>query len=163
MKFKVNDSNPGTWFNFIDGKPEEGGVCVRAMTPSKLAEIEKKYSERKSEYIAPKNQDGKQLPAQRFVWLEYNEDEMFADRWDYCICDWRNLCNEDGVEIPCTKENKVKLMGEELMFSAFILSCLQKLNLATQEEMKERAKNLFGTSKATSGSSTAEIAEKSTL
>lgn len=158
MKVKINTPNPGTWFNFKEDNSEEGGVCVRAVTPSVLAEIEKKNSKKHFEYAAPVGPNGRRLPAQRFEWIEYDEEALFADRWDYCIVDWRNLTDENNVPIPCERENKAKLMGENLLFSAFILQCLTKLNEVVSAEMKESAKNLFGTSKDTSGNSTAETA-----
>lgn len=161
MKVKLDNLNPGTWFNFNDAKPEDGGICLRIANTAILQEIGKVCSTTKYEYAKATNDlKGK---AQRFEWVDFDEEKAFEMRWDYCIVDWKNLTDENNVQIECTKENKKKLMGEQIVFSAFVLSCLKKLNKTIQEEMEEQAKNLFGTSKDTSGVSTAAIAEQSIL
>ena len=38
---------------------------------------------------------------------EYQES---LEAWDYAIVDWKGFKDPNGVEIPCTKENKLKLI-----------------------------------------------------
>jgi len=160
MKVKLDNLNPGTWFNFNDAKPEDGGICLRVANTAILQEIGKVCSTKHFDYAkATNDQKGK---AQRFEWVDFDEEKAFEMRWDYCIVDWKNLTDSNDVQIECTLENKKKLMGEQIVFSAFVLSCLKKLNKTIMEELEEQAKNLFGTSKDISGDSTAVTVEQST-
>jgi hypothetical protein len=143
MKVKLSeDLNPGTWFPFEPGKKVEevGGVCIRVLNRKTLRSIEKQTQTKKAEYALPVNAP-LGTPAQRFEFVETDqvaEDEMI---WDYCIVDWKKVVDEADAEIPCTRENKVKLMAESFDFSTFVKVSQVKLNHDLMEARKAAEKN----------------------
>ena len=131
MKFQMNNLNPGTWFPFDESKPEEGGICVRVLNTKKLAEIRDQTITTKREFA-----DGRMH--------EYQEvDHAGRDRiiWDYCIVDWKDLIDDEENPIECTTENKILLMNEHIGSSAFVETCLDKLNAQAGILLEESEKN----------------------
>lgn len=136
----IENLNPGTWFYFDKESPEDGGVCIRVISNEMMREIQKATQVWKSEV----KQIGRGRPAQRFEgWqpVENAADIEFEMTWDYCIVDWKGVIDMNGTEIPCTKENKVKLMSGSVKFSTFIGECIRKLNEAAGLYEEEEAKN----------------------
>lgn len=146
MAFKVkmsgDDLNPGNWFPFNGTKTVEevGGVCLRVLNRKMLRQIEKEINTRHSEFRIPEGAPPG-TPAQRIEWTEVNtelEDEL---TWDYCIVDWKDVLDENDQPIPCTKENKVRLMQENLAFLAFVREKQIELRTQLLKAEEERKKN----------------------
>lgn len=135
--------NPGTWFPFQEGKTveEAGGICLRVLNRRKLREIEKQVTTRMAEVVVPKGAPVG-TPGQRVEWSEVDSDLEDELTWDYCIVDWKGLVDENDVLIPCTKENKVRLMQDSLHFLRFVRVKQAELNKQLAEELKAKEKNL---------------------
>jgi hypothetical protein len=131
MKFSMKDLNPGAWFNFDDNDPDTGKILIRVMTSGKLAEVRDKTMQTKVEY---KNN-------QRFEFQDPDYDARDLIIWDYCIVDWVDLVDDDGTQIECTTDNKIKLMNEHVNFSLFVESCLDKLNVQHEIHKEYSEKN----------------------
>jgi len=65
--------------------------------------------------------------------------------WDYCIVDWKNV-QLDGEDVPCTTENKVKLMKQCLDFAKFVTTCIDELAETNKALEEARLKNSESTS-----------------
>lgn len=119
--------NPGTWFELDGG----GQICVRICAGEDLRAIRRKTVKKRVEY---KN-------GGRFIVEDTNEDLENELLWDFCIVDWKNLFDAKGNEIPCTTENKVRLMGKSIQFSKFIRDCIDKLTEFDREVAEAESKN----------------------
>ncbi len=131
--FDVNgELNPGTPFTMDGG----GIVYLRVCAGDDLKDIRKKTVEKKKEY---KRVDGN---LQRLTFEEVDEDLQSQMVWDFCIVKWENFFADEAktIPIPCTPENKLKLMGRSLVFSKFVGECLQTLRgtLENEEEVVEK-------------------------
>ena len=124
MKFDLTDLNPGTWFTMEDG----GRVSLRICAGEDYRGIRKQVTKKRVEF---KN-------GQRYEFQETNEDLLSELLWDFCITGWENFFDSKMDPIPCTKENKVLLMGRSIKFSNFVSSCLDQLT----ELQKVRAEDL---------------------
>jgi len=127
MKFDMNNLNPGTWFYFDDEKPEEGRVCLRVCNGEILDQIDRETVSRKVEY----------RKHQRYETEDVDDKKRDLLMWDYVIVDWENLCDANGKEIPCTAENKAKLMTGSPFFFQFVSDCVDRLN-AEQAAIREQ-------------------------
>ncbi len=131
--FDINgDLNPGTAFTMDGG----GIVYLRVCAGDDLRDIRKRTVKKKVDH---KKVDGN---LQRMVWEEVDEDLQNELIWDFCIVKWENLYADAAktVAIPCTTENKLKLMGRSLVFSKFVSESLGTLrtNLEAEEEDLEK-------------------------
>lgn len=130
MKFDLNELNPGAWFDIVEGKPEEGRICLRVANGEALEEIRARTIKKKVEY----------KKGRRFEAEEVNGKLQSELLWDYTIVGWENLADAGGKAIPCTKANKAKLMRGSLVFQRIVADCLDKLNddLLEQQESEEK-------------------------
>jgi len=151
MKFDIN-TGAGEWFPFFRSEvdqngdikyfdPEEGGgrVKLRITDPDVMEEIQNKTRKKVTEWLwHPKTHQPysgtrfEQTPAQ-----EKKERELV---WDYAIIAWEGILDAEGAEIPCTLENKMKLMGIPV-FARFVGRCLQLVSSASIDREKELEKN----------------------
>ena len=56
---------------------------------------------------------------------------------------WDGVYDQDDNSIPCTDENKIKLMRGSVQFSSFVGNCIEKLtedSSAYEEELEKRKK-----------------------
>jgi hypothetical protein len=136
MKINLSDPNPGAWFDYPDD-PDGFRVKVRVCSGKDLEEIQDKTTKVEVEYKAPK----KRAQLQRIEYVVVDEKKQRELLWDFCIVDWKNLYDETGSVIPCTKENKLKLMRESIGFASFIADCLEKLTEEGAKREEEAEKN----------------------
>ena len=78
---------------------------------------------------------------QRFQIEVIDEDLENQLLWDFCIIGWENFFDASGNPIPCTKENKILLMGKSIKFSRFVLDCLNKIAEIETEQSEVERKN----------------------
>jgi hypothetical protein len=126
--FDFDNLNPGVWFPYKDS--DTASICLRVCAGDDIKAIRKQTTKTKVEY---KNN-------QRFTYEDTN-DELYRELlWDFCIVDWKGFANKSGIEIPCTKENKLLLMGKSVDFAKFVGDSLEKLNDIDKntEEDKEK-------------------------
>jgi len=125
--------NPGVPFTMEGG----GIIYLRVCAGDDLREIRKKSVKKNKEY---KRVDGN---LQRLTYEEVDEDLQSQLIWDFCIVNWENLFSdaEKTKPIPCTSENKQKLMGKSLVFSKFVGESLQTLRGEEEVKAEEVEKN----------------------
>lgn len=73
--------------------------------------------------------DSRTRQMQRLTFLELSETqkEKFNEEiWDFSIVEW-NLLDKNGDSIPCTRENKIKLMRHSPKFASWVAECLESL------------------------------------
>ncbi|MBI9080831.1 MAG: hypothetical protein JEY79_13970 [Pseudodesulfovibrio sp.] len=132
MKFDISgDLNPGAWFDLVEGKPEEGRICLRLANDSIFNEIRKKTVKNKVEY--------KQRVRHEFQ--EHDEDKYDELFWDYCIADWENMEDALGNPIKCTAKNKLALVGGSIEFKRILSRCLDQLKKDLAAKIEEVEKN----------------------
>lgn len=129
--FDINgDLNPGTAFDMPGG----GVIYLRVCAGDDLKAIRKQTVEKKKEYKEIKG------TMHRLVYEETKEDLQSELIWDFSIINWERLFDAAKNPIPCTKENKIKLMGKSVIFSKFVSDCLEKmrkdLGIVEEEETK---------------------------
>ena len=95
---------------------EDTAICVRVANDKFLKQLEKAPVDKKDEAT-----------------------------WDYCIVDWKCLLDEEGNDIPCTKENKIKLMNESTDFMMTINTLVNQLGTEIKERKERLEKNLSST------------------
>jgi len=122
MKFDLAELNPGVFFSFDENEDGEGGVTIRLANGKTLDEINKACIKKKVEFRR----------GQRHEVIIDNDELRSKMLWEYVIIDWKGLYDQDGKEIPCTKENKVMLMQGSVKFSSFIGNCVEKLTEETE-------------------------------
>lgn len=150
MKFDLEKS--GEWFTFFESEITQNGetkyhppiadagrVCFRISDTEAIEQIYAKTRKKTSEFVLnPKTRQMEkvksydQTPEQERV-----EREMI---WDYAIVAWENILDANGKDIPCTLENKMKLMNIP-QFARFAGRCLQIVTGATEAEAEAEGKN----------------------
>lgn len=120
--------NPGVWFDLKDG----ARVCVRTCAGDDLRSIEAKTVMKKTEYRG----------GQRYEYEQVNPDLRNELLWDFVIVDWSGMVDAEGEAIPCTKENKILLMGKSIRFAGYVADCLDKLSTDRELLERESEKNL---------------------
>lgn len=130
MIFDVNNLNPGVWFDKEDMK-----IKLRLCAGDDLRKIDKQTTKKQVEYKR----------GQRFEYVDINEDLRNEVIWDFCIVEWKNVMDKHGNEIPCTRANKVLLMGQSIAFASFVGDCLEKLTKDEEKRIEEEHENLSST------------------
>ena len=124
--------NEGTWFYFNDNA-EDGGVCLKILTPGDVRKIEKATVTKKAE-IVKGDQTTKPI---RIEWIEVNEELRQEMQWDALISDWKKVDPDGTGEIECTYENKLRMMNDYIEFAQFIV---KSIGILTQTEPTEKEK-----------------------
>lgn len=131
--FSIDMDNlyPSVWFGDAPGKR----VCLRLCSPEEIENMREECTATKKEAVVN--------PLSRK--MEFADSSSFDEGKfkqlleQHSIVDW-DLTDVKGQAIPCTDENKNKLMGF-LPFAKFINECLKELaeQIGTQKE--EELKN----------------------
>ena len=135
MRFDLSEVQ-GEWFtffrseirengdvNYLDPEPDAGRVCLRIADAEAVERIQAQTRKKKAEFVPnPKTRQMErveyedQTPSQKKA-----ENDMI---WDYAITEWEGILDKNGDEIPCTPENKARLMNVPV-FARFVGRCLQ--------------------------------------
>ena len=121
--------NEGTWFYFNDNA-EDGGVCLKTLTPGDVRKIEKATVTKKSEIV-------KGEKPTRIEWFEVDEGLRQQMQWGAVISDWKKVDPDGTGEIECTYENKLRMMNDYIEFAQFIV---KSIGILTQIEPTEKEK-----------------------
>jgi len=147
MRFDLSGETQGEWFRFfkseikengdityLDPEPDAGRVRIRIAGADAIEGIRSQTRKVIKEFVLnPKTRAMErveyedQTPEQK-----KKEGELI---WDHAIQAWEGILDKDGNEIPCTTENKVKLMNIP-QFARFVGRCLQIItgaNAGTEE------------------------------
>ncbi len=143
MPIDLENLNPGIWFDYPEDGAEEC-VCIRSLNQAALKEINIATEKKQVAFKQPTDEKGKinrRIPPQRVEWVEVTDpqvrDEMI---WDYTVVDWK-LLDMSNDPVPCTKENKNKLMHESGSFMFFWAECLERIDEIEKEHEKTLEKN----------------------
>jgi len=131
MKFDLDNLNPGVFFPFEDDDDEKGGVEIRVANAGTMEIINKETTKKKVEWRRN----------QRVEYDVVDEDKRSRMLWDYVIISWKNVDDNNGNPIPCTTENKIKLMKESPIFSGFVGNCIDTLTAESETRDEELEKN----------------------
>ena len=135
MPFDLKNLNPAVRFYWGEDKVE--WVELQALTGKQIAEFRKATSQKKVEYWRPQGSGEKPF---RYEFTDTN-DELFNEMfWDTQIVSW-NLVDPEGKEIPCSKENKLLLLGNSNEFATWIMKCVTQLNEDNSKRIKDAEKN----------------------
>jgi len=149
--FDLNKLGGGEWFPWQDSKIGEDGeiewgepslderICFKQITADRFREIRDKYKGKKVN-VPVKNPQTRQMEivVQYEQTLEQEREERRAF-WDETIVDWE-IKTPIGEAIPCTTDNKYKLITEEPRFIRFANKCLSVLTQVTEAEAKAAEK-----------------------
>ena len=152
MRFDLSGGQQGEWFKFFRSEiresgdityldPEEGAgkVCLRIADPETIEQIQAQTRKKISEFA----HNPKTRSMERVTYFEQSTSQEKREReliWDYAIQDWKGILDKDGEEIPCTLENKLKLMNIP-QFARFVGRCLQLITGANAESEEAAGKN----------------------
>jgi hypothetical protein len=142
----------GEWFHFFsshidqltgdvvyDDPVTDAKMKIRGITPF----IERKMIARKKQVERVYNPKSRAMERIAF-YPDLTPEENIKEReetWDYLIQDWVGFADKKtGRDIPCTKENKTKLMKIPV-FDRYIARCLQLLSESGVEEAAKETKN----------------------
>ena len=152
MRFDLSGETQGEWFGFfrseikesgdvtyLDPEEDAGKVCLRIASAEVVEGIQAQTRKKSAEFaLNPKTrqmervQFFEQSPAQ-----EKKERELI---WDHAIQDWKGILDMDGNEVPCTLENKLRLMSNQ-QFARFVGRCLQLISGANSASVEGAEKN----------------------
>jgi hypothetical protein len=152
MRFDVSGEVQGEWFKFfrseikeggevvyLDSEPDAGRVRIRIADAGAIDQIRVQTRKVVKEFVL--NTRSKAMER-----VEYEDQTPEQKRkegeliWDHAIQGWEGILDKDGNEIPCTTENKVKLMGIP-QFARFVGRCLQIITGANAGMAEDEAKN----------------------
>lgn len=151
MKFDLNTA-AGEWFPFFaseikpDGEvkyldPEEGAgkVQLRIADSDTLERIQSETRKKQSEFVL--NKVNRQM--ERVAYFDQTPAQEKKEReliWDHAIMNWEGILDSNSKPIPCTLENKMKLMSVPI-FARFVGRCLQLISGASDSAKAELEKN----------------------
>jgi hypothetical protein len=151
FKFDLEGGSKGDWFPFFGSKlksdgsgeyeylePEKdaGRVKIRLADSETVERIYAQTRKKSVEHIY----NSKTRSMERLSYVDQTPEQEKKERelmWDYCIEEWENILDSKGKQIPCTLENKLKLMNIP-MFARFISRCLQILSEKTDSMALEK-------------------------
>jgi hypothetical protein len=140
FKFDLESGSKGEWFpffgsklksdgsgeyEFLDPEPDSGKVKIRIADMEEVEKIHAVTRKRVSDNVF----NPKTRSMERLVYVDQTPEQEKKERemiWDYAIEDWEGILDAKGKPIPCTLENKMKLMNIPV-FARFIGRCLQLL------------------------------------
>ena len=121
----------GKWFELEDG----GRIQLKNLTADDLKEIRKQTVKKRVDF---KKVDG--TPG-RFEYEEVDRDLENVLFWEKVIVDWENFFDAKKKPIPCTKENKLLLMGRSQKFIRVVTDFLKVLTDDDAEQAERAEKN----------------------
>jgi hypothetical protein len=146
MPFDMKDLGRASRF-FWPGDPKgEEWVEIRALSDKEQRSLMRECGMEIKEAFQP-NPYTEKIERLEYMPSELVKVDLFLDKvWDLTIAAW-NLRTPDGEEIPCTLENKAKLMSGVEEFKSWIDSCVEQVKSARQAKREELEKNSSGSRK----------------
>ena len=125
------DSDVGKWFELEDG----GRIRLKNLTADDLKEIRKQTVKKRVDFKKVEGTPG------RFEYEEVDRDLENVLFWEKVIVDWENFFDAKKKPIPCTKENKLLLMGRSQKFIRIVTDFLKVLTDDDAEQAERAEKN----------------------
>ena len=122
---------------YIVSYKEDGKVVAKFFVkPIPINETKKMLDDnRVIEWDSPDTE----TPKQRFV--EPNYVGVTMDRIDKIICGWEGVCDKDGNELECTRENKIAIFAYDPFVINYVLDEARKIFEARDAERVRAEKN----------------------
>lgn len=152
MRFDLSDEVQGEWFAFfrseikedgtveyLDPEADAGKVCLRIADADCIERIQSQTRKKQAEFV--RNPSTRAM--ERVVYFDQTPAQEKKEReliWDWAIQDWKGILNADGDPIPCTTENKLRLMNIP-QFARFVGRCLQLITGANAKTSEAEVKN----------------------
>lgn len=128
--FNMSDLNPAVRFYFDeDNKETSEWIEIKSYNAKIFQQATKKATKK---WIDRKR-------GQRHEVIEVNDVQAERLLWNDIITNWYLL--DDDKEIPCTIDNKYKLMTESAIFINFYQDCQEKLDKMNEEQRNIESKN----------------------
>ena len=121
----------GKWFELPDG----GRIRLKNLTADDLKEIRKKTVKKRVDFKKVEGTPG------RFEYEDVDRDLENVLFWEKVIVDWENFFDGKEQPIPCTKENKLLLMGRSQKFIKIVTDFLKVLTEDDSEQAERAEKN----------------------
>ena len=128
MLFDLENLNPAVKFYLNEENESEGSVTLKSLTRDDAAKILKKHTKKRRKWRR----------GQQVIEEEIDTDQVDFDSWDCNIVEWE-IYDTKGEAVPCTRENKILLVGQSPWFQNFIFEKLEQLK--EQKPMEELEKN----------------------
>ena len=146
MAFDIDNLNPGEWFEYPgDAVPPER-VKLRLPDGETMKRIDKETVTAEVEHVQPRKKNGKidrRQPLQRIAYDKIKDETKREELMtDHVIADWE-IKTPDGKDIPCTLENKIKMMQGSVEFNVFINEKLEVLGTEKDQRDKDQEKNFL--------------------
>lgn len=152
MFFDLNKAAEGDWFPFFesevdmktgeisyfDPKPDAGKFCIRSMSPF-YEERRKSLKKNHQMVLNPTTRQMERVSYYPDMTAEEEAKES-EDAWDYAITDWEGIYSAPNVEIPCNRENKLKMIRIP-MFMRFVTRVFQILDNEAVKLKESQEKN----------------------
>lgn len=146
MPFDIHNLNPGEWFEYPGETDPSERVKVRLPEQETVKRIDAETIKKEVEHVQPRKKSGKIDRRQGLQRIEYEVvfDEQKREELliDHIITDWE-IKTPDGEDIPCTKENKIKMMFGSVEFNNFVNECLEILGGEKEQNDRNSEKNLL--------------------
>ena len=127
MLFDLENLNPAVKFFLNEDDESEGSVTLRSLTRDEAARILKKHTKKERKWRR----------SQQVIEETVNTDQVDYDSWDFNIVEWE-IRDTKGEAVPCTRENKILLVGQSPWFQNFIFEKLELLNQRVPMEELEK-------------------------
>jgi len=134
--FDIDNLNPVARF-YYPGTGKKEWVELRNIPTSELRKLRKKVIRQEVEYYRPDNTNEKPF---RYEVDKIDDEKLFDEMWDYQIVNWK-IVKINGEEIPCTKENKLLMVGNSKEFADWIVKCLNQLAIDEEKKRDKSEKN----------------------
>lgn len=156
MPFDIQKIGEGEWFPFLDSKinietgevewlpvdlESDEKICFQIISPDKFREIQDRHRGKK---INTPVLNTLSKAMEIIVSYEQTPVQEKAERmefWDNAITDWNIKDSRNSSPIPCTAENKYKLITGDQRFLRYANKCLQLLSGAKEDTEKKSEKN----------------------
>jgi hypothetical protein len=132
LSLNMKELNPGILFHWpSNDDTEEHGIRIRSLNNAKSKEFIKEATLIDTEYEGAK-------PVKKET---FDSDIYNSLMYDYCIVSWTGIIDENtGEYLPCTRENKIKLMEEHpaiaSMVNTAIAICASERAIKDEGELK---------------------------
>lgn len=146
MPFDIENLNPGEWFEYPGDTKLPERVKIRLPDAKTIKDVDAATLKKEVEHVQPRKKSGKIDRRQQLQRIEYevckDEDEREKLLIDEIITDWE-IKTPDGDDIPCTTENKIKMMYGSVEFNNFVNDKLEYLTDTKAGHDKGEEKNLL--------------------
>lgn len=149
MSFDIEKIGGGEWFPFMDSRINETGgvewlpvdpesterVCFRQLSPDRFRELQNKHKGKKINIPVMNTLSKAMEVIVQYEQTPAQEKAQSVEFWDEAITDWE-IDTPAGVPIPCTSENKYKLVMGDARFLRYANKCLKLLSGNVEEAEK---------------------------